>query len=191
MIKNVSRGTHLAFNKILFLCSKSYFMKYRLLYFFVLLLPLLHVSCGINKQRIAINDFYIHANGMLVNKKEVHAYIFENNLSNLPFQDFIAAKYQTKNAINKSIAVENNGFKFILVLYDNDEFEKYFGTQNFEIYKQENAAEKTGNVNKFIAISVLSESGEDYLHPDSLIRKVAIDYLSNLKKNYLSNNGRL
>ena len=128
---------------------------------------------------------------MLVNKKEVHAYIFENNLSNLPFQDFIAAKYQTKNAINKSIAVENNGFKFILVLYDNDEFEKYFGTQNFEIYKQENAAEKTGNVSKFIAISVLSESGEDYLHPDSLIRKVAIDYLSNLKKNYLSNNGRL
>jgi hypothetical protein len=147
-------------------------------------------SCGINKQRISINGYFIHPDGMINNGTPLHAYIFENDLSNVPFQNFLATHYKTKNLFNKTITVSTNGFTVTLIFYDFDEFEKYFGSQNFESANQETAPHKMGNANKFIAISAVNTNSEDCLNKNSLINKVATDYISNLKKQYLLSNGR-
>ncbi len=157
---------------------------------FLLCLTLSVASCGINKQRISLNDYFIHPTGKNLNSKQLHAFIFENNLKNIPFQDYIATKYNTKNQINKSIQITTNDIALTLIFYDFDDFEKHFGSQNFEQKTVETASEKIGNTNKFLAISVLSQTGEDCLDPNSLLQTIAIKYLNSLKNQYLSNNGQ-
>ena len=77
-----------------------------------------------------------------------------------------------------------------MILYDNDEFEKYIGTSNYTALNQETEANKTGNGSKFIAISMISSKNEDCLKTDSLYQNIAISYLKKLKDDYLKNNGQ-
>ncbi len=148
-------------------------------------------SCGVNKSRITISDFYIHQNGKSVtNTNPLNAFVFENNLANNPFQEYISNTYKTITIQNTELWVTIDKLKFKLIFYDFDEFEKYFGTQNFTATNQETLSQKTGNNNKFIAISVISDKNEDCLNPNSLFYTQIIEYLKNLKNNYFIKNGR-
>lgn len=146
----------------------------------------IYASCGIQKQRIMINDYVIQPNGFVVNNMAVNAFVFENNLSNEPFQNFITTYFKTNTSNNKSVQVKENGLKLTILFYDNDEFEKFFGGQNFAVQNLETASQKFGNNSKFIAISVIAKNNEDCLNSNSLTHKIVVDYLIKLKNQYLS-----
>jgi hypothetical protein len=149
-------------------------------------------SCGVNKSRITISDFYIHENGKkLINTKPLNAFVFENDLANNPFQEYVSNTYKTITIQNTELWVTIDKSKFKLIFYDFDEFEKYFGSQNFTATNQETLSQKTGNNNKFIAVSVISDKNEDCLNTNSLYYTQTIEYLKKLKNNYFIKNGRL
>ena len=167
--------------------SKMFFLKTFLIFFLVCVL----LSCGINKPRIEIQDFIIMNSGMTIAKSEpLNTFVFENNLNNLPFQDFLTKHFKTNVLHNKSIDFRIEGSNLKLIVYDPDDFERFFGTNNFIAKNQENNANKTGNANKFIALSVISDSNQDCLNQNNLQFQITIDYLKNLKAKYFLSNDR-
>lgn len=148
-------------------------------------------GCGVTKQRIEIQDFLISVNGIAIEKsKPLNAFVFENDLNNQPFQNFLTSFYKTNSLYNTKIEFVLDNAKFKLIVYDNDDFEKYFGRNNFIEKNLENTSILSGNNSKFIALSVISSSNEDCLNPKSLFYNNTVEYLKNLKKQYLSKNDR-
>jgi hypothetical protein len=157
----------------------------------ILFLILITVSCGITRQRIEIPDCLIVSNGKeILGNKSLNAFVFENNLKNIPFQQYVSSKFKSNNLFQKEIWISINKDKFKLIFYDTDEFEKYFGTSNYVALNQETAANKSGNNAKFIAISFINAQNEDCLIEGSLYQNIAISYLKKLKDDYLKNNGQ-
>jgi hypothetical protein len=154
-------------------------------------LLLIFISCGISRQRIEIPDCLIVPNGKeIVGNKNLNAFVFENNLKNIPFQQYITTRFKSNNYLEKEIWITIEKDKFKLIFYDNDEFEKYIGTSNYTALNQETEANKTGNNAKFIAISMINAQNEDCLIEDSLYQNIAISYLKKLKDDYIKNNGQ-
>jgi hypothetical protein len=152
----------------------------------------LFLSCGIARQRIEIPDYLIVQNGKeTTGIKTLNAFIFENNLNNIPFHQYITSKFKSDNLEERTRYISIGKDKFKLFFYDYDEFEKYFGTSNYLAINQETSANKQGNQSKFIAISIINNQNEDCLKPDSLYQNIAISYLKKLKDDYLKNNGQL
>ena len=150
-------------------------------------LYLILTSCGIAKQRTEIRDFLILPNGKnFLGNKNLNAFVFENSLKNIPFQQFITSKFKTNNFYQKELPVTIDKQQFTLLFYDIDEFERYFGTPNFTALIQENDAEKYGNQTKFIALSIINDRHEDCLSENSLYLNVLTTYLKNLKDEYLN-----
>ena len=150
------------------------------------------ISCGIARQRLEIADFLIVPNGKeIIGNKSLNAFVFENNLKNIPFQQYITTKFKSNNLLEKELWISIDKDKFKLIFYDNDEFDKYFGTSNYTAINQETEANKFGNNSKFIAISIINEQNQDCLVGDSLYQNIAISYLKKLKDDYLKNNGQL
>jgi hypothetical protein len=159
--------------------------------FLILLFAQVCGSCGINKQRIEIQDYIVLQNGMPVEKsKPLNAFVFENNLNNLPIQDFLAKNYKTKSLLNTKINIMIDQSSLTLLIYDFDDFERYFGSSNFVAGNRENNANKSGNINKFIAFSVISDNNDDCLNQQNLMYQKTITYLKNLKSKYFLTNGR-
>ncbi|MEO0059361.1 MAG: hypothetical protein RLZZ312_1008 [Bacteroidota bacterium] len=157
---------------------------------FVLIFVLLS-SCGISKQRIEIQDFLITENGIKhESSKPLNAFVFENDLNNQPFQTFIATYFKTNARYNSKINFSTDKSKFVLIVYDNNDFDKYFGINNFMLKNLENISSISGNNSKFIALSVVSQNNEDCLDPNSLYYNNITEFLKNLKKQYLLKNGR-
>ena len=147
------------------------------------------LSCGISKPKIEIQDFAILSDGMVVGKnKSVNAFVFENNLQNKPFQDFLVMHFKTTSLSNRIISFKINQIPLKMLLYDQDDFERFFGVNNFVAQNQENITNKLGNINKFVAISVVTEDNQDCLDQNNLLQQTVIDYLQNLKKLYLKSN---
>jgi hypothetical protein len=152
----------------------------------ILVLFLISVSCGISRIRTEIPDFVVMPNGKgIVGIKTLNAFVFENSLTNIPFQQFITAKFKTNNRYETELWITADKQKFKLIFYTIDEFEKFFGSQNFTALKQENDSEKYGNQSKFIAISLVNDLNEDCLDENSLFFNIAINYLKNLKNEYV------
>ena len=144
-------------------------------------------SCVVTQPAYQIDDYYIAQNGKdVLGTKPLNAFIFENNLKNLPFEQFLAIKYKLDNYLTREfwITIDNNKFK--LLIYDLAEFDKYFGTTNFAAVNQENIANIVGGQPKFIAISMISDANEDCLSDKSIFQNLAINYLKNLKNEYIS-----
>lgn len=138
-----------------------------------------------------IPDYLVVQNGKeSIGIKSLNAFIFENNLKNIPFQQYVSTKFKSDNLEERTrwILIDNDKFK--LIFYDYDEFEKYFGTSNYTAINQETSANKQGNQSKFLAISIINAQNEDCLKPDSLFQNIAISYLKTLKDDYLKNNGQ-
>lgn len=162
-------------------------IKGKTLLFFLFLI---FINCGIAKQRIEIPDYLIIQNGKeTVGHTSLNAFIFENKLTNIPFQQFMSAKYKSDSLQLRELWVVIDGEKYKLIFYDNDEFDKYFGISNFTAIYQETDSEKYGNPSKFIAVSMINSQNEDCLKENSLYQNLAKNYLKNLKEEYFKKNG--
>lgn len=143
-------------------------------------------SCITTKAAFQIDDFYIAPNGTeLLGTKPLNAFIFENNLTNLPFEQFLANKFKLNNTLSREFWITIDRSKYKLIIYDNAEFDKYFGYANFAAVNQENLANIVGGQPKFIAISMVNEFNEDCLSDKSMLQNVSTIYLKNLKDEYI------
>lgn len=164
--------------------AKSPVIK-RILFFLMTFLML--QSCIGAKAGYQIDDYYVSENGKeVLGTKPLNAFIFENNLKNLPFEQFLAVKYKLDSYLTRDfwITIDNNRYK--LLIYDYAEFDKYFGTANFAAVDQENIANIVGGQSKFIAISIINDANEDCLSDKSIFQNMAINYLKKLKGEYIS-----
>ena len=146
----------------------------------------LATSCIKPQHTVEIQDYTLLPNGKQILGKEegLTAFLFENNLRKIPFQQFLADKYGvgTYNDVNYEVTVDNHHFK--VYLYEYAEIEKYFNTSQFIITMAETDVNIKGSNAKFIALSVVNDSNEDCLADGSLYQQVAIAYLKSLKDEF-------
>lgn len=151
----------------------------------ILLIIFVLQSC-IGTKPAFIDDYYVSENGKeILGTKSLNAFIFENNLKNLPFEQFLAIKYKLNNYLTREFWITIDGSRYKLIVYENSEFDKYFGFSNFAAQNQENIANIVGGQPKFIAISMINESNEDCLSNKSMLQNMATAYLKNLKDEYI------
>lgn len=155
--------------------------------FFSLMIFLVLQSCIGAKAGYQIDDYYVSENGKeILGTKPLNAFIFENNLKNLPFEQFLAVKYKLDSYLTRDFWVTIDKNRYKILVYDFAEFDKYFGTANFAAVNQENIANIVGGQPKFIAISMITDSNEDCLSDKSIFKNMAINYLKKLKDEYIS-----
>jgi len=145
-------------------------------------------SCVSAKQSIQIPDYILVPNGKEnIGGNNLTAFIFENNMKNQPIEQYLSYKFDTNNYLQKEIWTTIEGQKYKLIIYDYSEFEKYFVSTNYSqmVVEPENA--KSGDQRKFIAISMISSYNEDCLADGSLLQNMAVNYLRDLKNEYLKN----
>jgi hydroxymethylpyrimidine pyrophosphatase-like HAD family hydrolase len=151
----------------------------------VFLLLTLLIGCISTRPTIQIPDYIIVPNGKeVVGKKNLTAFIFENNLKKPMIEKFLSEKFKTSNYLEKEFWITIDKNKYKIIIYDSAEFEKYFNSANYSAINQEPESEKTGDQRKFIAISMINSYNEDCLADSSLFQNVAIKYLKNLKDEY-------
>lgn len=155
--------------------------------FFFLMVFLVLQSCIGAKAGYQIDDYYVSENGKeILGTKPLNAFIFENNLKNLPFEQFLAVKYKLDSYLTRDFWVTIDKNRYKILVYDFAEFDKYFGTSNFAAVNQENIANIVGGQPKFIAISMITDSNQDCLSDKSIFQNMAINYLKKLKDEYIS-----
>lgn len=156
---------------------------------FLLFLTIFYLlqSCIGVRAGYQIDDYYVSENGKdILGTKPLNAFIFENNLKNLPFEQFLTVKYKLDNYLTREFWVTIDQNKYKILVYDFAEFDKYFGTTNFAAVNQENIANIVGGQPKFIAISMINDANEDCLSDKSIFQNMAINYLKKLKDEYIS-----
>ena len=152
----------------------------------IFLIIFIFQSCVGARIGYQIDDYYISENGKeILGTKPLNAFIFENNVTNLPFEQFLALKFKLNNLLSREFWITIDGSKYKLIIYENSEFDKYFGYSNFAAVNQENLANIVGGQSKFIAISVVNEFNEDCLSDKSMLHNVVTVYLKNLKDEYI------
>ena len=152
----------------------------------ILLIIFILQSCVGAKAGYQIDDYYISENGKeILGTKPLNAFIFENNLTNLPFEQYLAIRYKLDNLLSREFWITIDDDRYKLIIYENSEFDKYFGFSNFAAKDQENIANIVGGQPKFIAISMVNESNEDCLSDKSILKNLATTYLKNLKDEYI------
>lgn len=164
--------------------SKSIIIK-RIFSIFLIIFVL--QSCVGARAGFQIDDYYIAPNGKeILGTKPLNAFIFENNVTNLPFEQFLAVKYNLNNLLSREFWITIDGSKYKLMIYDNAEFDKYFGYSNFAAVNQENLANIVGGQARFVAISMVNEFNEDCLTDKSMLQNVSTIYLKKLKDEYIN-----
>lgn len=154
--------------------------------FLVFLIIFVLQSCVGARAGFQIEDHYIAPNGKeTLGTKPLNAFIFENNITNLPFEQFLAVKFKLNNLFSREFWITIDGNKYKLMIYDNAEFDKYFGYSNFAAVNQENLANIVGGQARFIAISMVNEFNEDCLSDKSMLQNISKIYLKNLKDEYI------
>lgn len=152
------------------------------------LLLFIFLSCGIAKQKYVIEDYTIVPNAKeIIGNKGLNAFVFENNKKIIPFQQFLVNKFKLNSYQEKEIWVTIEGDKYKIILYDNDELEKYINTSDFTVANQNPDVVNVGSPVDFIAISMISSRNEDCLAEGSLYENIAVKYLKQLKDEFLSN----
>ncbi len=144
-------------------------------------------SCVGARATVQIPDYIIVPDGKEnLGGKTLNAFIFENNVkANLQFEQFLAVKYKSANYFEREIWVTINGDKYKLIVYDNSDFEKYFNSQNYSPINEEARNERYSQ-RKFIAVSMISSRNEDCLAEGSLLQNISINYLRDLKNEYIN-----
>jgi hypothetical protein len=144
-------------------------------------------SCVGARPAVQIPDYLLVPNGKEnLGGKPLTGFVFENNVkANLPIEQFIAAKYKSANYFEREIWITIDKAKYKLIVYDADDFEKYFISANFSPINEEAKGDKN-STRKFIAISMITDYNEDCLADDSLLQNMAVKYLVNLKNEYIN-----
>lgn len=153
----------------------------------ILILFLFLQSCVGARASIQIPDYIIVPDGIEnIGGKNLNAFIFENNVrANLQFEQFLAAKYKSANYFEREIWITIEGDKYKLIVYDNSDFEKYFSSQDYSPINEETKNDRYSQ-RKFIAVSMISSRNEDCLAEGSLLQNISINYLRELKNEYIS-----
>ena len=155
---------------------------------FMFLFFLIVSSCGIARQKYVIDDYTIVPNAKeILGNKGLSAFVFENNKKLLPFQQFLTNKFKLDSYQEKEFWVTIDGDKYKIILYDNDELEKYINTSDFTVANQNPEVVNVGSTADFIALSMISSRNEDFLSEGSVYENIAVKYLKQLKDEYLSN----
>jgi hypothetical protein len=142
-------------------------------------------SCVGARQSVQIPDYILVSNGMeIIGNKGLTAFIFENNLTKVPIEQYLSAKFKTDNYASKEFWVTIEKDRYKIIIYDYSEFEKYFNSANYSVIHEEPEIAKKGDQRKFIAISMINSYNEDCLAEGSLFQNIATKYLKNLKDEY-------
>lgn len=146
-------------------------------------------SCITQRRTVEITDYILLNNGkeILGREQGLTAFMFENNPRNIPFQQFLADKYNVGSYRDVSYWVTVEGSRYKVFLYENAEVEKYFDTSEYIVTNAETDANIRGSMAKFICLSMINESNDDCLADDSLFQNIAVNYLKRLKDEYLNN----
>ena len=142
-------------------------------------------SCNVSRQTIQIPDYILVPNGKeVLGNNGLNAFVFENNTKNLTIEKFLSMKFKGENyyATEFWITIDNNKYK--LLLYNNDEFEKYFNSANYAVINLQPENSQNGEQRKFIAFSVINTNNEDCLSDSSLFQNIVVSYLKKLKDEY-------
>ncbi len=151
----------------------------------IILLFFLFSGCAA-RQRMTIPDYVILPDGKdFLDKKGLNAFIFENLQNNFRFQDFLINKFTLSSVRDNDFMITISGEKFKVLVYDNNELEKFFRVSDFIVTNQ-NPNPLDADAPKFIAISLLSETNEDSLSETSIFYNLAVNYLKKLKDEYNS-----
>lgn len=155
--------------------------------FFLFCIVMFAASCITPRHTVEINDYILLNNGkeILGKEKGLTAFMFENNPRKIPFQQFVANKYDVGSYHDVSYWVTIDGNRYKVFVYENSDVEKYFDISEFMVSNVETDANIIGSRAKFIALSMINASNEDCLAENSLFRNVAIQYLKQLKDEYL------
>ncbi|AWI25106.1 hypothetical protein [Flavobacterium pallidum] len=141
-------------------------------------------SCA-SRYKTVINDYVVLPEGKEVvgGKAPLNAFIFETLTKPFAFQNFIMEKYRTDDLRAPEFWVTIDGSKYKVLVYDNNELEKYFHVSEF-IQTNFDTNPDNNNRPKFIAVSMINEYNEDCLQENSLYYNVAVNFLKTLKQEY-------
>lgn len=154
----------------------------------ILLVNIFCISCASTRNRILIEDYYIVPNGKeILGTQPLHVFIFENDHSIIPFQQFVSTKFGANSYFEREYNIKIDGANYRMIIYDKDEFNKYINYSNFIVSKVLPQNARLGDQPDFTGISFVSENNEDCLKEGSLFEQIAISYLKNLKDEYLKN----
>ena len=154
-------------------------------FLFFLLINFTFIGCITSRQFVDVSDYVLLPNGKpVLGNDGLTAFIFENNPKKIPFQQFLADKYNVGNYREIEYWVTIDGRRYKVMLYENAELEKYFDTTDFVAANVEPDSNVIGSKAKFLALSVINEYNEDCLANGSLYQNIIIEYLRNLKKEY-------
>jgi hypothetical protein len=159
------------------------FMNKRITVFFLLLFFM--ISCNVSRQTIQIPDYILVPNGKeILGNKSLNAFIFENNTRNLTIEKYLSMKFNGENYFTNEYWITIDKNKYKLILYTNDEFEKYFNSANYAVINLEPEDSQNGVQRKFVAFSVINSNNEDCLADGSLFQNMVVNYLKKLKDEY-------
>ncbi|RYJ43952.1 hypothetical protein [Flavobacterium beibuense] len=154
--------------------------------FFLFLLSTVILSCSAPRYAVDVSDYVLLEDGKHVmgTEKGLTAFLFQNQPTKITFNQFLVEKYDLGKFTEIEYWTTVEGTKFKMMLYTQDELNKYFDTTDFIASNRvpENAV--VGSQVKFLAISVINEFNEDCLADDSLFKNTVIKYLKDLKDQY-------
>ncbi len=151
----------------------------------LLLFLILCSSCNVSRQTVQIPDYILVPNGKeILGNKGLNAFLFENNTKNLTIEKFLSIKFKGENYYATEFWITIDNKKYKLLLYNYDEFEKYFNSANYAVINLQPENSQNGEQRKFIAFSVINDKNEDCLADDSLFQNIVVSYLKKLKDEY-------
>lgn len=151
--------------------------------FFVFFVWMMFSGCITPRHTVEINDYILLQDGkeILGREKGLTCFMFENNQTKAPIQQFIINKYRlgATEEISYNVILDEKHFK--VFLYTNDELMKYFDLSQFMISTVETEVNRIGSSANFIGFSVIDEYNNDCLAEGSLYQNIIIKYLRDLK----------
>lgn len=164
-------------------CVKTLIFKGFLLFIMLMFVP---IGCATQHGSIPINDFVLIPGGkeVLGKKEGLTAFVFENDQTKMPFSQFVGFKYNLPTYTEVEYWVTVDGHKLKVMIYENEEMNKYFDMSVFMIRNVENEVNIRGSKANFIAVSVINDANDDCLADNSLYQNIVIKYLRDLKNEY-------
>lgn len=144
------------------------------------------VGCATQRGAIPIDDYVLIPGGkeVLGKKEGLTAFVFENDQTKMPFTQFVGLKYNLPTYTEVEFWVTVDGHRLKVLVYENEELNKYFDMSVFMIRNNEIETNIRGTKANFIAVSVINDANEDCLADNSLYQNVVVNYLKALKNEY-------
>lgn len=157
--------------------------------FYFLFSILFFISCGSVQQGGYIIDDYLIVPTEATNNigtKNLNVFVFENDLTTPPIEYFLTEKYELPSYQTREFWINTpTKDRLYFKVLDKDETEKFLDLSQYGARIQETKGNRDISQSKYLAFSLTDENGEDCLSEKSLFYNIAIQYLKNLKEEYL------